>query len=88
MILRGAQIHRDGHGKSGLLLNPTLSRNSAPLPSVDVLTNTRTSLFDCISFFIQLQRGGATPRSDCSIGVRKPFHVTRARFRLVHSPRA
>jgi hypothetical protein len=32
MILRGAQIHRDGHGKSGLLLNPTLSRNNTPLP--------------------------------------------------------
>ncbi len=42
MILRGAQIHRDGHGKCGLLPNPTLSRNNAPLPSASVFSNTRT----------------------------------------------
>ena len=58
MILRGAQIHRDGHGKCGLLPNPTLSSNNAPLPSASVFANTRTSLFDRISLFSQRQRGG------------------------------
>jgi hypothetical protein len=41
MILRGTQIHRDGHGKCGLLPNPTLSSNTAQLPSSGALANTR-----------------------------------------------
>jgi hypothetical protein len=44
MILRGAQIHRNGHGKCGLLPNPTLSINRAQLPSAGVLAKTRMSL--------------------------------------------
>ena len=48
MILRGAQIHRDGHGKCGLLPNPTLSSNSPQLPSSSVLGNTRMSLGDSV----------------------------------------
>ncbi len=59
MILRGAQIHRNGHGKCGLLPNPTLSRNYAPLPSASVFTNTRTSLFDRISLFFTTTKGAA-----------------------------
>jgi hypothetical protein len=44
MILRGAQIHRDGHGKCGLLPNPTLSSNTRQLSFSGVLANTRMSL--------------------------------------------
>ena len=76
MILRGAQIHRDGHGKSGLLLNPTLSRNNAPLPSASVFANTRRSLFDRISFFtttFTTTRGRCSPRSDYYIEVENHF---------------
>jgi hypothetical protein len=46
MILRGAQIHRDGHGKCGLLPNPTLSSNTTQLSFSGVLANTRMSLCD------------------------------------------
>ena len=44
MILRGLQIQRDGHGKCGLLPNPTLSSNTAQLPFSGALANTQMSL--------------------------------------------
>ena len=44
MILRGAQIQRDGNGKCGLLPNRTLSSNKAELPSSGVCTRTGTKL--------------------------------------------
>jgi len=49
MILRGAQIHRNGPGQCGLLPNPTLSSNTAQLPFSSVPANTRTTLFDRMS---------------------------------------
>jgi|GEM_PF-1641849 len=88
MILRGAQIHRNGNGKCGLLPNPTLSRNYAPLPSASVFTNTGTSLFDRISLFLQRQRGQLQPTLRLLYRGRNPFHATRARYRLVREPRA
>ena len=58
MLLRGAQIQRDGHGKCGLLPNPTLSSNRAQLPTSGVLANTRMSLCDSIIYLISpLQTG-------------------------------
>jgi hypothetical protein len=48
MILRGAQIQRDGHGRCGLLPNPTLSSNRAQLPTSGVFANTRMSLCDLV----------------------------------------
>ena len=85
MILRGAQIHWDGHGKSGLLPNPTLFKNNTPLPS-SVFFRTRVSSTESV-FFLQLEKGEVQPTLRLFRG-RKPFHVTRARFRLVRSPRA
>lgn len=71
MILRGAQIHWDGHGKSGLLPNPTLFKNNTPLPST-VCFRTRVSSTESV-FFLQLEKGGgATPRSDY-LGVETHF---------------
>ena len=43
MILRGPQIHPDGHGKCGLHSNSTLSSTSAQLPISGVPANTRMS---------------------------------------------
>ena len=44
MILRGAQIQRDGHGRCGLLPNRTLPSNRAQLPPSGMLAQTRTNL--------------------------------------------
>lgn len=44
MILRGALIQRDGHGKCGLFTNRTLSSNIAKLLSSGVLTHSGTNL--------------------------------------------
>ena len=44
MILRGALIQRDGHGKCGLITNRTLSSNKAKLLSSGVLAHTGTNL--------------------------------------------
>lgn len=48
MFLRGTHIHRDGHGKCGLLSNPTLSSNNAQVPPSGALANTRMSLGDSV----------------------------------------
>jgi hypothetical protein len=40
MILRGAQIHRNGDGQCGLLSNPTLSSKTTQLPFSSVPANT------------------------------------------------
>jgi hypothetical protein len=82
MILRGAQIHRDGHGKCGLLPNPTLS---SKLPSSSVLGNTRMSLGDSV-----ISRRSFTPGVTHVSDAKdlKPFHVARARCRVVRLPRA
>ena len=58
MIIRGAQIHRDGHGKCGLLPNPTLSSNRAKLRSFGVLANTRMSLGDSVVSYRHFTPGG------------------------------
>ncbi len=85
MILRGAQIHRDGHGKCGLLPNPTFSSNRTQLPPSGVLTNIRMSLCNS-SVFHQHVKPGSTHMSG-SMG-RTLFHVTRAGCRVVRLPRA
>lgn len=41
MVIRGAQTRRNGHGKYGLLANPTLSSNKAQLSSFGVLTSNQ-----------------------------------------------
>ena len=80
MILRGTQIQRDGHGKCGLLPNRTLSSNRAELPSSVVLTHTGTNLHNVWSLVVTSDR--EMPHlPDCTD--RKPFHVTRARCRVV-----
>jgi hypothetical protein len=56
MILRGAQIQRDGHGKYGLFPNPTLSSHRAELPSSGVLTHTGTNLHNVWPFVVSLDR--------------------------------
>ena len=85
MILRGAQIHRDGHGKCGLLPNPTFSSNRTQLPPSGVLTNIRMSLCNSGVFHHHV-KPGSTHMSG-SMG-RTPFHVTRAGCRVVRLPRA
>jgi hypothetical protein len=58
MILRGALIQRDGHGKCGLLPNPTLSSNRAQLPTSGVLANTRMSLCNSVMSHRHFKPGG------------------------------
>ncbi len=85
MILRGAQIHRDGHGKCGLLANPTLSSNTAQLPSSGALANTRMSLGTLLSLIAPSHREVQHMSNSKDW---KPFHVTRARCRVLRLPRA
>ena len=85
MILRGAQIHRDGHGECGLLANPTLSSNTAQLPSSGALANTRMSLGDSVVSHRPLIPGGTAYVHSKDW---KPFHVTRSRCRVPRLPRA
>ncbi len=58
MILRGAQIQRDGHGKCGFLPDPTLSNNRAELLSSGVLANTRMSLCNSAISHRHVKPGG------------------------------
>ena len=58
MILRGAQIQRDGHGKCGLLLDRTLSNNRAELPFSGVLANARMSRCDSVISHRHFKPGG------------------------------
>ena len=58
MILRGLQIQRDGHGKCGLLPNPTLSSNTAQLPFSGALANTQMSLGDSVVSHHHFIQGG------------------------------
>jgi len=58
MILHGAQIHRNGHGKCGLLPNPTFFSNRAQLPSSGALANTRMSLGDSVVSYRHFTPGG------------------------------
>lgn len=80
MILRGAQIQRNGHGRCGLLPNRTLSSNRAELPSYGVLTHTATSRHNLCLWLLAVTSDQEV-QSDCQ--GRKPFHVTRARRRVV-----
>lgn len=85
MILRGTQIQRDGHGRCGLLPNRTLSSNKAELPSSGVFAHTGTNLHNVWSLVVtSTQEVPYLP--DCTD--RKPFHVTRARCRVVRRPPA
>ena len=59
MILRGAQIQRDGHGRCGLLPNRTLSSNRAEWPSSAVLEHTGPSLCDHVVSPRHSKPGGA-----------------------------
>jgi hypothetical protein len=85
MILRGLQIHRDGHGKCGVLPNPALSSNTAQLPSFGVLANTRMSRCDSVVSHRHFKPEGQYVSDSKD---RKPFHVTRAGCRVVRLPRA
>ena len=85
MILRGAQIHRDGRGKCGLLPNPTLFSNTAQLPSSGALANIRMSLGDSIVSHRHFTPGGTHM---CDSKGQKLFRVTRSRCRVLHVPRA
>jgi hypothetical protein len=58
MILRDAQIHRDGHRKCGLLPNSTLSSNRAQLPISGVPANTRMSRWNFVISHRHFTPGG------------------------------
>jgi hypothetical protein len=58
MILREAQLHRNGHGKYGLLPNPTLSSNRARWPTSGVLANTPMSLCSSVVAHRYFKPGG------------------------------
>jgi hypothetical protein len=85
MILRGAQIHRDGHGKCGLLSNPTLSSSNIQLLFAGALASTRMSFCGSIVSLHHFTPGDAHISNSKD---RKLFHVTRARCRVVRLPRA
>lgn len=67
MILRGVQIHRDGHGKCSIQPNPIFSSNTTQLPFSGVPANTRTTLFDCHVSSCSSKQGGAAPASIAGI---------------------
>lgn len=85
MIFRGAQIQRNGPGRCGLLPNRTLSSNRAELPFSGVLPHTEINLHNVRPLVVTADRE-AQNWSDCQD--RKPFHVTRARCRVVRRPPA
>jgi hypothetical protein len=85
MVFPGTQIQRDGHGRCGLLPNRTLSSNRVELPSSGVLAYTGTNLHNVRPLVVTSDRE-AQNWSDCQ--GRKPFHVTRARCRVVRRPPA
>ena len=80
MILLQAQIHWDGDGTYGFLPNPTLSSNSAQLPSSSALVDTRVSLCDSAVSHRHFTPGG-THVSDTTD--QKPFYMTRAGCRVM-----
>lgn len=84
MILRGTQIHWDGHGTYGLLPNPTLSSKRPQLPSSGVLANTRMSLCILLSP-IATSQTRRYPAFD--LKNREPFHMNRAGDRVARFPR-
>ena len=85
MILRDAQIQRDGHGKSGLLPNSTLSSKSAQLPNSGVPANTRRGRCN-FGISHRYFTPGSMHVSDSTD--QKPFHVTRVKCRGVRLPHA
>ena len=84
MLLRGAQIHRNGRGQYGLFPNPTFSSNRTQLPPSDVLSNTRMSLYDS-----DVSHHHFKPGSRHVPGSKDwtPFHMTRSGCRAVRLPR-
>ncbi len=72
MIFRGAQIHRDGHGKCGLLPKRTLSSNSAELSSSGVLAPSGVTLPNFWPRVIVSNREG---QHVAGCQGRNPFHV-------------
>jgi hypothetical protein len=59
MILRGAQIQRNGHGRCGLLLPiSVLSFNRAEVPFSGVLGHAGTILCDLVIFRCRFRQGG------------------------------
>ncbi len=83
MSIRGTQIQRDGHGKCGLLPDRTFYSNRAELPAFGVCAHTGTILYTAWSFTVTSDR--VVPQlPDCTDW--KPFHVTRARCRVVRRP--
>ena len=58
MILRGAQIQRNGHGRCGLLPINVLSFNRAELPLSGVLGHAGTIFCDLVIFRCRFRQGG------------------------------
>ena len=85
MILRGAQIQREGHGECSLLPNRTLSNNRAELQSSGVLAHTETSLHNMWSPAVNSDRGDQHLPGWTG---RKPFYMTQARSQAVDRPPA
>lgn len=80
MSIRGTQIQRDGHGKCGLLPDRIFYSNRAELPAFGVCAHTGTILHSVWSLVVTSDRE-VQHMPDCTD--RKPFHVTRARCRVV-----
>ncbi len=80
MSIRGTQIQRDGHGKCDLLPDRIFYSDRAELPAFGVRAHTGTVLYTAWSFAVTSDRE-VPPLPDCTD--RKPFHVTRARCRIV-----
>ena len=85
MILRRTQIQRDGAGRCGLLTNRTFSSKRAEFPAFGVRAHTGTILHN-VWFLVAPSDREAPHLPVCTN--RKPFHVTRARCRVVCRPRA
>jgi hypothetical protein len=80
MILRGAEFHRNGHGRCGLLPNRISSNDKAELPTSRVLPHAGMILWPRMAISnLKLQNW-----SDCQD--RKPCHATRARWQVAHMP--
>jgi len=83
MILRGATIQRDGHGRFGLLSSQPLSSKRAEVPALSVPMPIGVNLCDRTDVPHGSTGGGAALSNREN---RKLFHLTRASCRVMRMP--
>ncbi len=85
MILRGAAIQRDGHGRYGLLSPQPLSSKRAEVPAAGVPIPIEVNLCDHMDAPHRSTGGGAALSNREN---RKLIHLSRASRRVMRMPPA